>query len=57
MKRLATISVAALMLLAACGGTGTTGAQSGGSVAVKLTDSGINLDRSVRIIRIQFQYV
>jgi len=44
MKRLATLSVAALMLLAACGSAGTTGAQSGGSVAVKLTDSGISLD-------------
>ena len=46
MKRLATISVAALVLLAACGGAGTTGAQSGGSVAVKLTDSLISLDQS-----------
>ena len=46
MKRLATITVAALLLLAACGGAGTTGAQSGGSVAVKLTDTGISLDRS-----------
>ncbi len=42
MKRLATISVTALMLLAACGGAGTAGQQ----VAVKLTDSGIGLDRS-----------
>lgn len=46
MKRLATISIAALLLLAACGGAGTTGAQSAGSVAVKLTDNGISLDRS-----------
>ena len=46
MKRLATIWVAALMLLAACGGAGTAGGQSGGSVAAKLTDSGIGLDRT-----------
>ena len=46
MKRLATISVTALMLLAACGGTGTAGGQSGGQVAVTLTDGGIALDRS-----------
>lgn len=43
MKRLATISVTALMLLAACGGAGAAGGQ---SVAVTLTDSRITLDRS-----------
>ena len=43
LKRLATISVTALMLLAACGGAGTTGGQ---SVVVKLTDNGISLDRT-----------
>ena len=42
MKGLATIAVIALLLLAACGGAGTAG----GQVAVKLTDSGISLDRS-----------
>jgi len=46
LKGLATIAVTALLLLAACGGAGTAGGQSGGSVAVKLTDSGIGLDRT-----------
>ena len=46
MKRLATISIAALVLLAACGGAAAPAAQSGGSVAVKLTDSLISLDQS-----------
>lgn len=46
MKRLVTIAVTALALLAACGGPGTTGAQSAGTVAVKLADNGISLDRS-----------
>ncbi|HEY8657359.1 MAG TPA: cupredoxin domain-containing protein [Candidatus Limnocylindria bacterium] len=46
MKRLATISIAALVLLAACGGAGAPAAQAGGSVAVKLSDSSIGLDRS-----------
>ena len=46
MKRLATISLTAAVLLAACGGAGTTGAQSGGSVAVKLVDNAISLDQS-----------
>ena len=42
MKRLATISVAALVLLAACGGAAAPAAQSGGTVAVTLTDSSIS---------------
>ena len=42
LKGLATIAVTALLLLAACGGAGTAG----GSVAVKLTDNGIGLDRT-----------
>ncbi len=46
MKRLVTIAITALALLAACGGPGTTGAQSAGTVAVKLADNGISLDRS-----------
>ena len=46
LKGLATIAVTALLLLAACGGAGTAGGQSGGSVAVKLTDNGIGLDRT-----------
>lgn len=42
MKRLATISVAALVLLAACGGAAAPAAQSGGTVAVTLTDNSIS---------------
>lgn len=45
MKRLATVTVAAFMLLAACGGAAAPATQAGGSVAVKLTDSGISIDR------------
>ena len=47
MKRLVTISVAALLLIAACGGSaGTAGGQSGGAVAVKLSDNAIGLDHT-----------
>lgn len=46
MKRLLTIPLTAVVLLAACGGAGTTGARSGGSVAVKLSDNAISLDQS-----------
>lgn len=53
MKRLAIFAIAAiagLALLTACGSSGSAGAQAatsgGGTVAVKLTDSGIALDRA-----------
>lgn len=45
MKRLATISISALVLLASCGGAAAPAAPAaaaGGSIAVKLTDSAIS---------------